>query len=198
MPRKFTDKKLLVASSNKGKIIEIQDLLNKYNVEPIAPNNFNISVPEETGATFIDNAVIKARHYCLKSGLPALADDSGLCVDVLGGLPGIYSARWADDGNDFASAMARIQQETLGKSNLNAHFVCALSLCWPDGHVENFEGFAYGRLTFPLRGDNGFGYDPIFIPEDYDITFAEMKLEEKHKISHRAAAFAKLVQGCFA
>jgi XTP/dITP diphosphohydrolase len=156
-----------------------------------------LAEPEETETTFIGNAELKARAAATASGLPALADDSGMVVPALGGAPGVYSARWAGPGKDFGVAMKRVETE-LGGRDPAAYFVCALSLAWPDGHVESVEGRVHGRLTFPGRGDKGFGYDPIFIAEGRDITFAEMDPDEKHSISHRADAFAQLVAQCFA
>jgi len=152
--------------------------------------------PEETEASFIGNAALKARAAASGANLPALADDSGLMVPALGGAPGIYSARWAGPNKDFSLAIDRIQQE-LGEGDRAAHFICALSLAWPDGHAETVEGRVDGRLVFPGRGERGFGYDPIFIPNGHDITFAEMDPNDKHRMSHRADAFAQLVQRCF-
>ncbi len=192
--KKFIHKKLLIASSNKGKIKEIQELLQPLNIEVVSAADFNLPEPEENGSTFIENAEIKARYYGSKTNLPSIADDSGLCVNALSGAPGIYSARWAGENKDFTIAMQRIEKEIGNNQNKSGFFACALSLYWPeDGHIENFEGRVYGNLTFPPRGNNGFGYDPIFIANGYDKTFAEMDPNEKQKISHRADAFRKLV-----
>jgi len=198
MHKKFTEKQLLVASGNAGKVREITELLKPLAIEVLSAKDFNLPEPEETGKNFIENAEIKARYYGMKTGLPALADDSGLCVLALDGQPGIYSARWAGDGKDFALAMRRIELEIGSNPNKDAYFACALSLYWPDdGHIESTQGIVHGTLTFPPRGELGFGYDPIFIATNHSITFAEMPPEEKHKISHRAKAFAELLTKCF-
>jgi len=196
MSRRFTGDTLVIASHNKGKVREIAELLGAYVSHFPSAGDLNLAEPEETETTFIGNAELKARAAAAASGLPALADDSGLVVPALGGAPGIYSARWAGPGKDFSVAMRRVETE-LGDRDPSAYFVCALSLAWPDGHTESVEGRIHGRLTFPERGDKGFGYDPIFIAEGRDITFAEMDPDEKHRISHRADAFAQLVARCF-
>jgi len=198
MPRKFNEKKLLVASGNAGKVREITELLKPFDIEVLSAKDFNLPEPEETGKTFIDNAEIKARYYGAATGLPALADDSGLCVAALNGQPGIYSARWAGESKDFSVAMQRIELEIGDNPNKDAYFACALSLYWPDdGHIESAQGTIHGTLTFPPRGKLGFGYDPIFIATGSSETFAEIPPEEKHKISHRANAFKKLLAQCF-
>jgi len=196
MARRFTGDTLVIASHNKGKVREIAELLGDYVAHFPSAGELGLAEPEETEATFIGNAELKARAAALASGLPALADDSGLVVPALGGAPGIYSARWAGPDKDFSFAMRRVEME-LGAGDPAAHFVCALSLAWPDGHVESVEGRIDGRLVFPPRGDRGFGYDPIFIMSGRDITFAEMDPAEKHAVSHRADAFAQLVALCF-
>jgi XTP/dITP diphosphohydrolase len=196
MTRRFTGDTLVIASHNKGKVREIAELLGAYVRHFPGAGDLALPEPEETEATFIGNAELKARAAAAGSGLPALADDSGLVVPSLCGAPGIYSARWAGPDKDFTIAMQRVETE-LGGRDPSAYFVCALSLAWPDGHVESVEGRAHGRLAFPGRGDKGFGYDPIFIADGRDITFAEMEPEEKHRISHRADAFAQLVARCF-
>ena len=203
--------RLVVASHNQGKVREILDLLGPYGVEPVSAVELDLPEPDEIGATFIDNADLKARAAADLSGLPALADDSGLCVEALGDRPGIFSARWAladahlpaeagpgevSGERDFGRAMQRVQNEleALGPdASRNAHFVCALALCWPDGHSEWFEGRVDGMLVWPPRGDKGFGYDPMFVPAGHDQTFGEMDPAQKHAISHRADAFRKLV-----
>ncbi len=190
--RKFKESKLLIATNNKGKVIEISDLLNNFAIEIVAATNFNLMEPEENGNSFIENAEIKSRYYSKLTCLPALADDSGLEVDALNGLPGIYSARWAGLNKDFNSAMSRIAEEIKDSKNLSARFICALSLCWPDGEVINVEGKVEGRLNFPPCGSNGFGYDPIFIPNGYEKTFAQMPKKLKESLSHRTDAFNKL------
>jgi len=209
--RKLAAGKLVIASHNEGKVREIRELLGPHGIEPVSAAELDLPEPDEIGATFIDNADLKARAAADLSGLPALADDSGLCVEALGDRPGIFSARWAladprvapDAGpghvegeRDFMRAMRRVEDElaALGPdASRNAHFVCALALCWPDGHSEWFEGRVDGTLVWPPRGEKGFGYDPIFVPAGRDLTFGEMDPAEKHAISHRAAAFRKLV-----
>jgi XTP/dITP diphosphohydrolase len=194
--RRFTGDTLVIASHNKGKVREIALLLGVYVAKFPSAGDLGLPEPEETEATFIGNAALKARAAALGSGLPALADDSGLVIPALGGAPGIYSARWAGPDKDFAVAMARVERE-LADKDPSAHFVCALSLAWPDGTTETVEGKVFGRLIFPPRGEKGFGYDPIFIPDGHDITFAEMDPDDKHRMSHRADAFAQLVDRCF-
>ncbi|HLI10146.1 MAG TPA: RdgB/HAM1 family non-canonical purine NTP pyrophosphatase [Alphaproteobacteria bacterium] len=196
--RRFSGERLVIATHNAGKLREIGDLLRPYAAEMIGAGALGLPEPEETGTSFVANAELKARAAARANGMPALADDSGLVVPALGGAPGIYSARWAGPGRDFAAAMARVEAELAGKADRRAHFVCALSLAWPDGHVESVEGRAEGRLVFPPRGDKGFGYDPIFLPAGHDLTYGEMEPAVKHAISHRAAAFRKLIAACFA
>jgi XTP/dITP diphosphohydrolase len=166
-------------------------------VTVVSAADLGLPEPEETGSTFAANAEIKARAAADGSGLPALADDSGLAVAALDGDPGIFSARWAGPGKDFAVAMRRVEDALAGNPDRRAHFVCALALCWPDGHCEIFEGTVHGTLVWPARGSRGFGYDPMFVPEGHDMTFGEMDPDHKHRISHRAEAFRKLVEGCF-
>ena len=210
--RKLEPGKLVIASHNQGKVREIAELLGPYGIEPISAAELDLPEPEEIGVSFAENADLKARQAADLSGLPALADDSGLCVEALDGRPGIFSARWAlmdgpsvppaggpgevQGGRDFGLAMRRVQEqlEAIGpETSRAAHFVCALALCWPDGHCEWFEGRVDGCLVWPPRGDRGFGYDPMFEPAGHDITFGEMDPAEKHRISHRADAFRKLV-----
>ncbi len=200
MARRFDGGRLVIASHNPGKIREIDALLGPLGVTVVSAGDLGLPEPEETGATFAANAEIKARAAADGSGLPALADDSGLAVAALGGDPGIFSARWAGPDKDFAVAMRRVEDALAGEPDRRAHFVCALALCWPDGPdgpCEIFEGAVHGRLIWPPRGSRGFGYDPMFVPEDHDITFGEMDPAHKHRISHRADAFRKLVDGCF-
>jgi XTP/dITP diphosphohydrolase len=194
--RRFTGDKLVIASHNKGKVREIAALLGDYVSAFPSAGDLGLPEPEETETSFIGNAVLKAQAAVAGSGLPALADDSGLGVAALGGAPGIYSARWAGPEKDFSAAMERVRSE-LGDGDRAASFVCALALAWPDGHVETVEGRVHGRLVFPPRGDRGFGYDPIFVPNGHDLTFGEMDQDEKHRISHRADAFRQLVARCF-
>ena len=196
MARKFAGGRLVIASHNPGKIVEIGDLLRPYRVEAVGAGALDLPEPEETGATFEENAELKARLAAEASGLPALADDSGLVVRALGGAPGIYSARWARPEKDFRIAMERVQRK-LGDRDRAAHFVAVLSLAWPDGHIESFRGEVHGTLTFPPRGERGFGYDPIFVPDGYRETFGELDPALKHRISHRARAFKQLVAVCF-
>ena len=196
--RRLIPGKLVLASHNAGKLKEIAPLVTPFGVEPISAGALGLPEPEETGDTFIANAALKALAAATATGLPALADDSGLTVVALGGAPGLYSARWAGEAKDFALAMARVEREwrDSGSNDRGAAFVCALALACPDGHVETFEGRIFGELVFPPRGDRGFGYDPIFIPEGRQETFAEIDPAEKHAISHRARAFAQLVAHC--
>jgi XTP/dITP diphosphohydrolase len=185
-------KKLLIASHNQGKIREIAELLAPFHIATVGAAELGLPEPDETGDTFEANAALKAHAGAEASGLPALSDDSGLVVPAIGGDPGIYSARWAGPSRDFNFAMEQVQT-ALGDKDRSAHFVAVLALAWPGGRVEMFRGEVYGHLTWPPRGDRGFGYDPMFIPDGYDITFGEMDPDEKYRISHRAKAFAKLV-----
>jgi XTP/dITP diphosphohydrolase len=198
MTRRFAGTKLVLATHNDGKVREIKELLAAFKIDVVSAGSLGLPEPDETGTTFRANAELKAFAAAKAAALPALADDSGLCIDALGGAPGIYSARWAGPTKDFAVAMKKVEHEVDTKLDRRAHFVCALSLAWPDGHVETFEGVLDGELTFPPRGTRGFGYDPIFIPDGYDITFGEMEPQQKHDMSHRAKAFAQLVAACFA
>lgn len=198
MPRRFDAQKLVIASHNPGKVREIAELLAPYGVAVVSAGDLNLPEPEENAETFTGNAVIKARSAADTSGLPALADDSGLAVTALDGRPGIHSARWAGPGKDFTIAMKKVEEALDGKDDRSAHFVCVLALCWPDGHLETFEGRVDGTLVWPRRGDKGFGYDPIFVPDGHSITFGEMDPDAKHAMSHRADAFGKLVAACFA
>jgi XTP/dITP diphosphohydrolase len=196
--RRFKGGRLIVASHNPGKVREIKALLDPFSAEVISAGELSLPEPEETGTTFVANAELKARAAAEASGEMSLADDSGLAVSALDGAPGIYSARWAGKDNDFGLAMRKVQTEMDDAVDRTAQFICALTLAWPDSHVETFEGTASGTLVFPPRGERGFGYDPIFVPDGYDITFAEMDPEKKHAISHRADAFQKLMAACFA
>ncbi len=192
---------LVVASHNAGKVREIKALLGPHGIEPVSAGSLGLPEPEETGLTFAANAEIKAHASAKASGHAALADDSGLCVDALDGAPGIYSARWAGPTKDFRIAMTRIHDELRhkGLSTSAAKFVCALCVALPSGESQTFEGEVHGRLTFPPRGDHGFGYDPIFIADGMDETFGEIDPAKKHAMSHRARAFEKLLHsGIFA
>lgn len=197
MARQFDGTKLVIASHNPGKVREIDELLAPFGVEVISAGELGLAEPVEDGLTFIANAEIKARAAAQASGLPALADDSGLAVHALNGDPGIYSARWAGPDKDFKIAMKKVEEALENIDDRSAHFACALTLCWPDGHMESFEGRVHGNMVWPPRGDKGFGYDPTFTADGMDITFAEMDPAAKHAISHRARAFAKLVDSCF-
>jgi XTP/dITP diphosphohydrolase len=197
MPRRSRDgERLVIASHNPGKVGEIETLFAPYGVVAIGAAALGLPEPEETGATFEANAELKARAAAEASRLPALADDSGLVVPALDGAPGIYSARWAGPAKDFRIAMERVHRE-LGGKDRRAHFVAVLALAWPDGATETFRGEIHGQLTWPPRGERGFGYDPIFIADGYDQTFGEIDPNLKHRISHRARAFAKLVEAGF-
>ncbi|WP_342644056.1 RdgB/HAM1 family non-canonical purine NTP pyrophosphatase [Rhodoligotrophos ferricapiens] len=195
--RPLIEKRLVIATHNPGKLREIADLLRPLGLDAVSAGDLGLPEPEETGDSFTANALLKARAATTASGLPALADDSGLAVDALDGAPGIYSARWAGPGKDFAMAMRNVEERLQAKGattpdRRTAQFVCALALAWPDDHVEVFEGRVAGTLIWPPRGALGFGYDPMFLPEGYDQTFGEMNPEKKHAISHRARAFTAL------
>ncbi len=198
MPRRFTGDRLVLATHNQGKVRELADLMRPFGVDIVAAGTLELAEPEETGTTFEANAELKALAAAQGSGLPALADDSGLVVPALGGDPGIYSARWAGPTKDFMVAMRKVEEKLTGGADRRAHFVAVLSLAWPDGHVETFRGEAHGTLVWPPRGTRGFGYDPIFLPTGRSLTYGEMDQAEKHRISHRADAFRKLVAACFA
>lgn len=197
MARRFAEQRLVIASHNPGKVREIAALLAPYGVDVVAVGDFGLAEPEETGTSFAENAALKARAAAEGTGLPALADDSGLAVEALGGEPGIHAARWAGPKRDFGLAMAKVEAALAGESDRRAHFVCALALAWPDGAIEIFEGRVDGTLVWPPRGTRGFGYDPIFVPAGYAVTFGEMDPKTKHAISHRADAFRKLIAACF-
>ena len=188
-------KDLVVASHNKGKLREIEELLAPLGFALKSAAELGLPEPEETGLTFEDNAILKARTAADASGIAALADDSGLSVDALGGAPGIYSARWAGETKDFSVAMARVARELIERrtSNFSAKFVCVLALASPDGKTETFRGEVEGRVVFPPRGTKGFGYDPIFVADGMEQTFGEIDPALKHSISHRAKAFEKFV-----
>lgn len=198
----------MIATHNPGKMREIRELLEPFGVEPLAAGELGIGVPEETGSSFRENARIKAEAAARVAHLPAFSDDSGIVVDALGGAPGIHSARWAGPNKDFAAAMRKINHQlhacgAVTPQARSAYFISALCVAWPDGHVEEFEGRVDGTLVWPPRGGKGFGYDPMFLPDGYDLTFGEMTSEEKHGLpprglglSHRARAFLKLAEAC--
>lgn len=198
--RKLQPGKLVIASHNAGKVREITALLGPHGIEPVSAAELDLPEPEETGTTFVANAELKARQAADLSGLPALADDSGLCVDALNGDPGIFSARWGGENKDFGEAMRRVEAAiaaTGPDASRDAHFVCVLALAWPDGHVEWFEGRVDGTLVYPPRGDRGFGYDPMFVLNGMTESFGEIDPDHKHRISHRALAFEQLVAAVF-
>ena len=195
--RRFAADTLVIATHNPGKLSEIAELLAPFGVAVAGAAELGLDEPEETGLSFTENAEIKARAAATVTGLPALADDSGLAVVALGGAPGIYSARWAGPAGDFGAAMVRVEAELGDTTDRRAHFVAALTLAWPDGHCETFEGRVDGTLVWPPRGARGFGYDPMFLPDDRAETFGEMDQAAKHRISHRADAFGKLIAACF-
>ncbi|MCE1235315.1 MAG: RdgB/HAM1 family non-canonical purine NTP pyrophosphatase [Hyphomicrobiales bacterium] len=204
--RRLEGGRIVVATHNKGKLAEIRDLLAPYAIEAVSAGDLDLPEPEETGETFEANAALKALAAATASGLPALADDSGLCVAALGGQPGIYSARWAGEDKDFTRAMRNVEEllAQSGSDDRRAHFVAALCLAWPDGHTETVRGEVHGTLVWPPRGDAGFGYDPMFLPEGETRTFGEMSAEEKHGwrhgggegLSHRARAFSAFATRC--
>ena len=200
--------RVVIATHNPGKLREMRELLSPYGIAAVPAGDLGLPEPDETGTTFLANAEIKARAAAEAAGLPAFADDSGLCVDALGGDPGIYSARWAKEAGDFPAAMARIMDMLDAKglaepAQRRAHFVSALAIAWPDGHLETFEGKVFGFIDRP-RGEKGFGYDPFFQPDGHARTFGEMSSDEKHGIpadgsqalSHRARAFQMLARAC--
>ena len=198
--RKLQPGRLVIASHNEGKVREIRALLAPFGVEPISAKALDLPEPEETGTTFVANAELKAMQAADLSGLPALADDSGLCVEALNGDPGIFSARWAGPERDFGLAMQLVHNKLVEAgpaAGRDAHFVCALALAWPDGHIECFEGRVDGTLVWPPKGAHGFGYDPMFLANGESETFGEMDPERKHAMSHRADAFEKLVAAVF-
>ena len=207
MHRQITGR-LVIATHNKGKLAEMRELLARHGVEAISAGDLNLPEPEETGTSFAANAHIKAQAAAHAARLPAFADDSGLVVDALDGAPGIYSARWAGDGKDFRHAMERVEaglreRDAFTPQLRKAHFISVLCVAWPDGHAEEFEGKVDGTLVWPPRGEKGFGYDPMFLPDGFDQTFGEMTSEQKHGLppngqglSHRARAFAKLAEAC--
>jgi XTP/dITP diphosphohydrolase len=208
MTHRPIDQPLVIATHNPGKLREMRELLAPYGVAAVSAGEVGIDEPQETGTTFRANARIKAQAAAEATGRPAFADDSGLVVDALDGAPGIHSARWAGPGKDFRQAMAAVEAALAERGarephQRRAHFVSALCVAWPDGHVEEFEGRVDGTLVWPPRGDKGFGYDPMFLPDGHALTFGEMSAEEKHGLppqglglSHRARAFLKLADAC--
>lgn len=200
--RRFQEKTLLVATHNAGKLEEISKLLDGFGISLVSAAALGLGEPEETEDNFVGNARIKAHTAARASGLVTLADDSGICIDALGGAPGVYTADWAEtpSGRDFVMAMTRTwaELEAIDAAQpRRAQFCCTLVLAWPDGHDEVFEGKMQGSVVWPMRGNQGHGYDPIFQPDGHNITFGEMGADTKNQISHRADAFRKLVAGCF-
>ena len=205
--RKLTPGKLIIASHNQGKVREIRALLEPYGIEPVSAGDLDLPEPEETGTTFAENALLKARASAQGADCVALADDSGLCVAALGSKPGVYTADWAErqwfegePGRDWYMAMGKVEgllAEQGPDVDRSAYFVCTLALAWPDGHSEIFEGRVHGNLVWPPRGTMGFGYDPVFQPVGMEQSFAELDPAQKQAMSHRADAFEKLVAGCF-
>lgn len=206
MHRQLTGR-VVIATHNPGKLSEMRDLLGPFGIEAVSAGALGLAEPEETGTMFAENAAIKAHAAARVAGLPALADDSGLCVAALDGAPGLFSARWAGPAKDFPAAMARVEREAGRRGrDRSAYFVSALVVAWPDGHEALFEGRVHGALVWPPRGSEGFGYDPMFRPEGHDLTFGEMSADEKHGIdwsaadprplSHRARAFLALSRAC--
>jgi XTP/dITP diphosphohydrolase len=198
--RRVSETKLVIASHNPGKVREIGELLAPYGLSVMSAGELDLPEPEETEDSFIGNAELKARAAAEASGLLALADDSGFAVEALDGAPGIYSARWAGPTKDFRLAMQRVLDELAASAsdNRRAAFICALTLAWPDGHCESFEGRVSGTVTPEMRGTHGFGYDPLFLPDGQTQTFGEMAPEAKQAMSHRALAFEQLIAACFA
>ena len=202
--------RLVIATHNPGKLKEMRELLMPFGIDALPAGELGLPEPAENGTTFQENARIKARAAATASGFPAFADDSGLTVDALGGAPGIYSARWAGPEKDFRRAMQAVEDKLRergahARGQRNAQFVCALCLAWPDGHLEEFDAAVHGTLVWPPRGDKGFGYDPMFLPDGHALTFGEMTNTEKHGLppagkglSHRARAFLKLAEACLA
>jgi XTP/dITP diphosphohydrolase len=202
--------RLVIATHNPGKLEEMRELLMPFGIDTVSAGELGLPEPAEDGTTFKENARLKARAAATSYGSPAFADDSGLAVDALGGEPGIYSARWAGPDKDFQAAMQAVEERLRERgahapSQRKAQFVCALCVAWPDGHVEDFDAAVHGTLVWPPRGENGFGYDPMFLPDGHALTFGEMTNVEKHRLppvgkglSHRARAFLKLAEACLA
>jgi XTP/dITP diphosphohydrolase len=199
--RKIYEDTIVIATHNEGKLLEISNLFSKFKLNVLSVSEFNLKEPIETEDNFIGNARIKAHFAAKNSNLLSLSDDSGIMVDGLNGAPGVYTADWAttQNGRDYNLAMTKVWA-LLEKNNIpsprTAHFICVLCLTWPDGHDEIFEGKVSGKITWPMRGENGFGFDPIFIPNGHKKTFGEMNPNEKHKMSHRSIAFGKLINAC--
>ena len=194
MARRLQPGRLIAATHNSGKVVELKDLFEPLGFSVVSAADLNLLEPEETEFTFVGNALLKARAACEATGAPALSDDSGIMVEALGGMPGVNTADWAGEPRDFYVAMQKVEAmlQDIDADNRNAKFVSTLAIVWPDGHEETFSGEVNGTLTWPPRGKMGFGFDPVFVPHGRTETFAELKPEEKHAMSHRADAFAKL------
>lgn len=194
MSRKLIPGRLVAATHNKGKVVELKDLFEPIGFEVVSAGELNLEEAEETELTFEGNALIKARAAAHATGAPALSDDSGLEVTALGGMPGVHTAIWAGEPRDFYRAMEKVERElqAIDAKDRSARFVSCLAVAWPDGHEVTFRGEVEGTLTWPPRGEMGFGYDPVFVPTGFDVTFAELEPAQKHAMSHRAAAFEKL------
>lgn len=207
MTRRIGSSRLVIATHNAGKLREISALLAPYGIECLSAGQLGLPEPAETGTTFVENALIKAHAAAGAAQLPALADDSGLSVAALGGKPGVYTADWAerqwfegDPGRDWYMAMGKVEGLLAQRGpevDRSCRFTCVLALAWPDGEQAVYEGHVEGTFSWPPRGEMGFGYDPVFVPQGRDVTFAQLAPEEKHRISHRADAFAKLVADQF-
>ena len=197
--RVFEEKKLVIASHNKGKIREIKELLKPLNIKILSAHELQIVEPIEDGLTFEENALIKSKFVSKETGLPCISDDSGICFKDLNDKPGIYSARWAGEDKNFDLAMLKVHKaiKNITNPNLKCNFVCSLSICWPDQFDVTVSGSVEGVFTWPPRGQNGFGYDPVFIPIGYKKTYGELEPKFKHSISHRSIAFDKLINICF-
>ena len=194
MSRKLQPGKLIAATHNKGKVVELKDLFEPLGFQVLSGLELDLPEPEETEFTFEGNALIKARAAARATGAPALSDDSGLEVRALGGMPGVHTAIWAGQPRDFYKAMEKVERElvAIDAQDRSANFVSCLAVAWPDGHEVTFRGEVHGTLTWPPRGEMGFGYDPVFVPNGFDVTFAELQPDQKHAMSHRAVAFEKL------
>jgi XTP/dITP diphosphohydrolase len=194
MSQKLQPGKLIAATHNKGKVVELKDLFEPLGFEVLSGLELDLPEPDETEFTFEGNALIKARAAAQATGAPALSDDSGLEVKALGGMPGVHTAIWAGEPRDFYKAMEKVERElvAIDAQDRSANFVSCLAVAWPDGHEVTFRGEVHGTLTWPPRGQMGFGYDPVFVPNGFEVTFAELQPEQKHAMSHRAAAFEKL------
>lgn len=199
MTSKFNYHKLFIASKNSGKVENFKELFKPYDLEIVSAIDYNIEEPEETGITFLENSILKAEYYGKKTNLPVLSDDSGLSIKALDNYPGVYTANIAGPNKDYNIAFEKIQSLLVekGLKSSPAHFTCVLSLRYPDGAIQNFEGIVNGKISFPKRGKNGFGYDSIFIPDGFEQSFAQMEPEDKCKLSHRGLAIKKLIETIF-